>query len=333
MKKGMILFLAMLSFMIVWAVPGSASELEAAKFERDILIIVPYNPGAVADAYAQMIKKVGEKYLGHNILLEYKPGGNTSVGTTYMLARAHDGYTASIPGNSAEYTVATGQAESYDESDFVSVGSPANEQSVLIVPVDSPFKTLDDVVEFARKNPGQLNWGASLILGFNHFFALQTMQNAGIEFNYVPYDNAGEAVIAIMGKNVDVATVTFSTALPYYKSQEVKVIAQSLEHRDMETLPEVPTIYETPGLEYEKYGIPFVAARPLIVPSDVPKPMLKAWDNFLQQVVADSEWLEWIKTRQVLSEYMNGEECTALIRNNVKNIRRVYEELILSKQK
>jgi tripartite-type tricarboxylate transporter receptor subunit TctC len=154
------------------------------------------------------------------------------------------------------------------------------------------------------------------------------MQIGDVKFNYVPYDNAGEAVVAVLGKNIDVGAVTFSSALPYYKSGELKLIAQSLSARDVENLPDVPTIYETPGLEYEKYGIPYIAARPVITPADVPEKMLKAWDRLFQLIVADPDWIAWLEPRYVLKDsYLNGEECTKLTRNNTANVRKIYQQL------
>lgn len=307
----------------------SGAQLDKVpEFEKDILLIVPFNPGAVSDAYAQMIKQIGEKYIDHFILLEYKPGGNTSVGINFMLTKPHDGYTISIPGNNPEYTVATGQTDTYDEFSYVSIGSPVSEQSVLIVPPGSPFKSLQDVLEFAAQHPGQLNWGGANTLGFNHFFALETMKNGNVEFNYVPYDNAGEVVLAVLGKNVDVGTVTFSTALPYYNSGEVRAIAQSLPERDMESLADVPTIYETPGLEYERYGIPFVAARPLIAHAATPEAMLEAWDRLMEKIVSDPAWIAWVEKRNVIkNSHIKGADATKLMRNNTDRIRKIYETM------
>jgi tripartite-type tricarboxylate transporter receptor subunit TctC len=329
MKKVIIMCTALISLLIFSAVPGySASEVEAAKFEKDIMLIVPFNPGAAADAYAQMIKKVGEKYIDHSILLEYKPGGNTSIGTTFMLARPHDGYTICIASNNPEFAIASGQVDTYDEFSIISIGSPVSEQAVLIVPARSPFKTLDDVIDFARKNPGQLNWGAAGTLGYNQFFALQTMRNANVQFNFIPYDNAGEVVIAILGNNVDVGGLNSSNALPYYESGEVRVIAQGLQKRHMPTLPDVPTVYETPGLEYEKYGTPYLTTRAIIIPADVPETMLKTWDNFLQQIITDPEWKAWVEERHVLpEEYMDGKTSTEFMRNSTKIIREVFKDL------
>lgn len=335
MKKTRMLW--MLVVCAVFAVSGCAFAADVEKvteFEKDITFIVPFNPGAASDAYAQIIKQVGEKYINHSIILDYKPGGNTSVGTNFMLARPHDGYTISIPGNNPEYMVATGQADTYDENSYVAIGSTVSEQALLIVPASSPFRTLDEVLDFCRKNPGKLNWGGANMLGYNHFFALQTMKNGEVEFNYVPYDNAGEVMIAVLGKNVDVGSVNSSTALPYYTSGEVRVIAQGLPQRHMATLPDVPTVYETPGLEYEKYGTPFITTRSMITPADVPPEMLKAWDKLIQKVIADPVWLEWIEKRHVLPEdYMDSEKCTAFMRRNTEIIRKVYQELQASAEK
>jgi tripartite-type tricarboxylate transporter receptor subunit TctC len=136
------------TLLIIFVLCISSAAVASGKiqeFEKDILLVVPFNPGAAADAYAQMIKKVGEKYIDHSILLEYKPGGNTIIGTTYMLMKPHDGYTICIVSNNPEYSIATGQVETFDEFSIVSIGSPVSEQAVLIVSASSPFKTLTPI--------------------------------------------------------------------------------------------------------------------------------------------------------------------------------------------
>lgn len=332
MKKISRLFLMILALGVVLFM--SATSLFAAeklKVEKNLVLIVPYTAGSASDAYAQMIKQLGEKYVDHSITIDYKPGGNASVGITYMLAQPHDGYTICLAGNNPEYNVATGQADTYDEFSYVGVGSVVSEQAVLIVPAGSPFNTLDDVIEFAKKNPGKLNWGGAQTLGYHHFFALQTGKNAGIQFNYVPYDNAGETLIAVLGKNIDIGSVNSSTALPYVESKEIKVIAQGLSKRDETTFPDVPTAYETPGLEFEKYGTPFITHRGSIAPADVPEEMLKMWDKLLEQVTSDPEWVTWVAKRFVLpAEYiMDGKQLTEFMRNNTAIVRKVYQELDL----
>jgi tripartite-type tricarboxylate transporter receptor subunit TctC len=305
------------------------AEGEIVTFEKDVVLVVPFNPGAAADTYAHMIKAVGEKYLGHTMLLEYKPGGTGIVGMNYMLTKPHDGYTICILGNNIENSVATGQASTFDEFDYIALGNPGGEQSVISVPANSPFKTLNDIIEFARQNPGKLNWGGAGSLSYNHFFALQTMQYADVKFNYSPYDNGGETTLAILSGNVDIGTTPTVNILPYHKSGEVRIIAQGLPQRHA-TLLDIPTVYETPSLEYEKYGTPLVSTRAILAPANIPEPIRKAWDNILGQILRDSEWEAWAKQSEVLTEiYMNSAECTESMRANTARIRKIFEKLDL----
>jgi tripartite-type tricarboxylate transporter receptor subunit TctC len=115
------------------------------------------------------------------------------------------------------------------------------------------------------------------------------------------------------------------------ESGEIRVIAQGLLKRDTTTFPDVPTVYETPGLDFEKYGTPFITHRGTIAPADVPESMLQMWDQLLAQVTTDPEWVAWVAKRFVLpAEYiMNGQQLTEFMRNNTAIVRKVYGELNL----
>lgn len=322
MRISATLFLGML---VLAALPARAGEYT---FDRDITLVIAFAPGASIDSFGQKFKQVGEKYLnGKSMLIEYKPGGSTSIGMNYMLARPRDGYTIILNGNSTEFGVATGQAEGYDENDYIGLCNLASEQAVVFTHIDSPFNSFDEVVDFARKNPGRLNWGGGSTMSQNHFFALQVMAAGDIEFNYIPYENGGEVTVAVLGKNLDVGCISTGAIMPYVRDGRVKILAQGLNRR-ADALPDIPTAYETPGMDYEKFGFPYWSTRSIDAPEGCPEEVLQAWDRLILQINADPDWKEFLKSKGVLEgSFMTRPDVTKYIRQTTGNLRALYETM------
>jgi tripartite-type tricarboxylate transporter receptor subunit TctC len=152
------------------------------------------------------------------------------------------------------------------------------------------------------------------------------MAAANVQYNYIPYENAGDVVVALLGKNVEIGTVNVALAVPYAESGELRIIAQGASKRQ---LPDVPTVYETPGLTEDKFPAPFWTHRAIIAHVNTPEPMLKAWDKLITQVVTDPEWEKWIAPRNtMLDAVMLHEELTATMRKFTVAIREIYNNMI-----
>jgi tripartite-type tricarboxylate transporter receptor subunit TctC len=311
----------------------AAGSAEAWTFEKDITLIEPFNAGSAIDPYAQMFKQVAEKHTNVKILIEYKPGGSTNVGMNYMFSRPHDGYTVLFGAQNGEALVATEQAD-YDEFSYVAIANTCGEQMVLCVRADSPYHTLGDIIEYAKANPEKFNWGGASTMGFQQFFALQVMENAGVKFNYVPFENAGETCLNVLNGIVDSGTASVSKVIPYVEAGEMRIVAQglaerdaSLAARDPKLFGDIPTVYETPGQDYNKFGMLFWTTRDLICPADVPEEALVAWDNLVNAVVQDPEWIEFVKKMGALTElYMNRPDYTAYKRQATNIYRDLYKK-------
>ena len=321
------LLMAISTVAVLGALPAMAAD--APKFDKDIVMIMPFSPGASIDVYAQKFKQVGEKYTGgKQIQIEYKPGGSTSIGMNFMLARPHDGYTVILNGNSTEFGVATEQAEGYTEKDYIGLANLASEQAVVFVHVDSPFKTFGDFIEAARKDPKKLRWGGGSTMSQNHFFPLQTMAIANIEFNYIPYENGGEVMLAILGQNIDIGGISSSAAIPYMKEGKIRILAQGLDTRAPD-LPDVPTVYETPGLDYAKYGFPYWSTRSIDAAADTPEAILVEWDKLIDLVVNDKDWIDFMNSRGVPTDtFKNRKDATDYINSSTANLRKIYDDMI-----
>ena len=169
----------------------TAPEIPAWKPTKTITLICPFNAGSTGDAFSRPFAEIMSKIAGVNVVVENMGGGSGSVGTNYMLSQPADGYTFSYHSNTGALTTAAGTAP-FGVDDVLPLVNICSDYHVLSVLKDSPYKTLDDLVQAELDNPGSVRFGGAQVMGNNHLFALNMFRDAGFTAaNYIPYDDGG----------------------------------------------------------------------------------------------------------------------------------------------
>ncbi len=232
--------------------------------------IVPYPAGGGTDVVARTVASGLEKPLGQTIVVENRPGAATIIGATaiaqaeangYMVGTANSGTLAFNPSLYAKL--------SYDPSKFTYIGGIAKFPLLLAVNVNSPFKTVDDVIQAAKKEPGKLS-AASAGAGSPHHLALELFkQRTNANVLHVPYKGAAPAVQDLLGGQVDLMFIDLASGLPNVKAGKLRVLAAATPER-VAALPDVPTMAEQGVPNFTAY-----AWQGLVGPAGLPEPVVK----------------------------------------------------------
>ncbi|WKK17397.1 tripartite tricarboxylate transporter substrate binding protein [Achromobacter insolitus] len=232
--------------------------------------IVPYPAGGGTDVVARTVASGLEKPLGQTIVVENRPGAATIIGATaiaqaeangYMVGTADSGTLAFNPSLYAKL--------SYDPSKFTYIGGIAKFPLLLAVNVNSPFKTVDDVLQAAKKEPGKLS-AASAGAGSPHHLALELFkQRTNANVLHVPYKGAAPAVQDLLGGQVDLMFIDLAAGLPNVKAGKLRVLAAATPER-VAALPDVPTMAEQGVPNFTAY-----AWQGLVGPAGLPEPVVK----------------------------------------------------------
>ncbi|CAB3930924.1 tripartite tricarboxylate transporter substrate binding protein [Achromobacter insolitus] len=232
--------------------------------------IVPYPAGGGTDVVARTVASGLEKPLGQTIVVENRPGAATIIGATaiaqaeangYMVGTADSGTLAFNPSLYAKL--------SYDPSKFTYIGGIAKFPLLLAVNVNSPFKTVDDVLQAAKKEPGKLS-AASAGAGSPHHLALELFkQRTNANVLHVPYKGAAPAVQDLLGGQVDLMFIDLASGLPNVKAGKLRVLAAATPER-VAALPDVPTMAEQGVPNFTAY-----AWQGLVGPAGLPEPVVK----------------------------------------------------------
>ncbi|UMZ72820.1 tripartite tricarboxylate transporter substrate binding protein [Natranaerofaba carboxydovora] len=210
---------------------------------RPLRLIVSYSAGAATDTQARIFAEFVEEELGQPLVVENIEGAGGQVGWNEFSQVEPDGYTLAafnLPHILAQPLVMETQ---YTKETFEPIFNWGWDPTVFAVREDSPYETVDDLIEDAKERPGEISIGkAGLYIG-HHFLILQVKDETGVEFNQMPYDGASDAAAALLGGHIDVVSGNLSDMHRLKEDGEIRILAIATEERH-EFEPDVPTFKE-----------------------------------------------------------------------------------------
>jgi tripartite-type tricarboxylate transporter receptor subunit TctC len=221
---------------------------------RPVTLIIPWVAGGPTDIVLRAVADAAQKHLGQPIIVENKAGGGGSVGPAQMAATAKpDGYTISqIP--DGVYRVQITQKTTYDaQSDFTYIIALSGYAFGVKVPQDSPFKSWQDLVKFAKENPGKLTYGSPGAASTPHIGMERIQKHLGVKLVHVPFKGAAEVNVAVAGGHIMVGA-SGTSAKTLADAGKLRFLNIWTPDR-LKMLPEVPTLREL--------GFPFSVEGPI----------------------------------------------------------------------
>jgi len=242
----------------------ASTHTVAAYPDKPIRLVVPFAPGGGTDTIARTLAAGMSTELGKQILIDNKPGAGTILGTDAVAKSAPDGYNIVIAtfAHAVNPSLVAKLPYPQDKA-FAPITLIAKGPNVLVVRADSPYKTVNDIVDAARAKPGTLTY-ASQGNGTSAHLAGEMLTNlAGIQMTHVPYRGAGPAITDLMGGQVDMIFGTAAAVSPFVQSGKLRAIAVT-SPQPSPSLKGIPTIAATvPGYAVESwYGLYAPAGTP-----------------------------------------------------------------------
>ncbi len=211
--------------------------------DKPITVIVPFGPGGTTDLMARLLQAEFEKALGGSLLITNKAGAGGAIAMAEVARATADGYTIAMTTIGPQVLQPSMKKLTYRADSFDYLCGTYDVPLMLMVPSDSPFKSLADVVTFAKANPTKLNYGSSGQGTALHIAMAGLLKRAGVEGLHVPFKSTGEMATALLGKHVMMFVETPAVATQY----QLRALAVLAEKR-LATHADVPTVFES-GLE------------------------------------------------------------------------------------
>lgn len=279
-RRQLLVALAAASTTNAWAqAPGSG---------KPIRLVVPFPAGGATDAFARAIsQKLGER-LGTTVIVDNKPGAGGSIGSDVAAKAAPDGDTLLLA-TSSTHSIGPSFANArlpYDAAkDFTPIVHIGNSPNIVLVPNSSPAKTMKEWVDYARKNPGKLNYGSSGNGTIVHISTEYLLSMAGLELVHIPYRGTGLSIPDLASGKLDLLVDSLTSGLPHVRSGRLRGLAiTSLKRSTL--VPDLPPVADTiPGYEaitwFGLYG-----------PKNLPGPVVTKINAAVNQVLKDKEVMD-----------------------------------------
>jgi tripartite-type tricarboxylate transporter receptor subunit TctC len=244
---------------VVTALAGSVAGLCPGSVQaqdgypgRTVTILVGFAPGGGTDIIARLLAPSLQAEFGQAVAVENRGGASGTLAAAAVARAKPDGYTLLMGTVSTQAVVAPlMRSPPYDQDkDFTPLVLAGTVPLVAVVPAKAPYRDLNGMIEFARQNPGKLNYASSGIATQQHLAAEMLCQAAGIKMTHVPYRGTGPVLNDLMAGTLDLAIDTMPTHLPHLRSGSTRALAVTTAQR-VSALPEVPTVAEQgfPGYE------------------------------------------------------------------------------------
>ena len=254
---------------------------QAAYPEKPLKLIVPFPPGGQTDSVARALGTFLSKDLGQPVVVDNKPGANTTLGTEALIREPADGYAMEIvAGSTMVLNPLLYPKLPYDvKRDLKLLSVVVDVPLIMVVPKDRPYKTVADFVSYAKANPGKVNFASVGVGSSLHLTGELFADKAGLNLVHVPYKGSAAAMTEIIGGQVDVIFDAPSTAMPQIKGGKVNALAVTSK-KAVSFLPGIPTVASTlPGFDT---GVWYGIAVRRTVPHEVADKLKAAIDKALQ---------------------------------------------------
>lgn len=275
---------------------------------KTVRVIVPYAPGSATDIVPRTVFEQVAAQVGHTILIDNRPGGGTTVGTSAVAKSDPDGHTILVHSNALVTTPAIQANIPYDPvRDFSAITPLGNVPLVLVISPDKQIGTLKELVAAAKAKPGSINYAAAGIGTPPHLTMERFRLAAGFEGQLVPFKGAPEALTEVMTGRVDVYFCPITPAMPLIRDGKLKALAVSSSKR-ASALPEVPTTVEAgyPNSDFDFWIGTFV-------PKQTPRDLVGKIYAEIAKVLDNPGMKEKLAKLGVESMVMNPEDFDAQV--------------------
>ncbi len=289
---------------------------------KPLRLIIPFpGAGGGADFVGRVAGQKLSEALGQPVVIENRPGAAANIGTDMVAKAQPDGYTLLLSAPTLTISPSLYKNLPYDSvKDFAPISLLAEIPNLLTIRQAIPANTLKEFVDYARANPGKLNFGTSGIGTSTHLATVLFMNQTGINLVHVTYKGASQALVAMIGNEVDLVVLGPTSALPHIKAGRVKTLAVMRSAR-LPSLPQVPTIKEA-GVENSEvitwYG--------LLAPAGTPRDIIRRLNTEWIKAAALSDTRERMQATGVEPLSGTPEQFAAMIRSEIPRWRKVVTD-------
>lgn len=286
---------------------------------KPVTLVVPFGPGGTSDIMARILERRLSETLGGSIVVDNKAGAGGAIGMSQLMRARPDGHTIGLSVIGPEVLQPAIRKTGYTYKDFDHVCGTYAVPLMMMVPKDSPFKTVADVIDYARRNPDKLTYGSSGPGTLLHLSMEMLLGKAGGKGLHVPYKSSGEMVTGLLGKQV----MLFNETPTVSKQYGLRPLAVFADKR-LAGYPDVPTMAEA--------GWPVQATiwGGVIAPKGLPPPVLQKLETACRQALESKAYRADAERLETPPEYRSAKDFAAFAQRQSEIYGKLIAELDLA---
>jgi tripartite-type tricarboxylate transporter receptor subunit TctC len=290
---------------------------------KPVEMTVLFGAGSAADVTARELARGMEKALGVPVPVVNRTGGGGAIGYNYVQGQKPDGYSIIWNSNSISTTYHSG-ITAFDYKAFDAVARVSVETPAIAVRNDAPWKTLKELIDFAKANPGKVRIGNSGTGSHTHFVASALFGSSDAKITNVPFTE-GQAVVNLLGSRIEGVVQLPAALVPHVKSGDLRVLAVLGEKRD-------PIFADIPTAKEVGFSVALDMWRGIAVPTGTPKPVVAKLQDAIRQAVEAQAFKDAGKTQGFVPAYLSAQDFDKLIASDDVRLARLMDELGLKKK-
>ena len=303
MKHKIIILMAALA---IFLSPMMNTGASAAYPDRPIVVVIPFGAGGSHDLHARGITSIMTDIIGQPMIVKLLPGGAGMKATSFVAKSKPDGYTVLFTHNGIDMIVPqTRKVPVNTQTAFKTIWKINHSDGMIAVNSKSPFKTFKQVVDYAKKNPGKLNWGHSGVWGSSYTSTVQILKAAGIKVNLIPHKGGGPLLRATLAGRLDIGSCQTTQCRPNFKGGKVRPLAVMGPDR-YKNDPDFGHVPSWTELGYPNTG--FRMDRIFMAPSGISAKRMKYLQDAFAKLMKNKSFKRFMRSIGESVTFVKGEE-------------------------
>lgn len=301
----------------------TAAPVSAAFPDRPIDLIVPFAPGGGSGITAELMKTIitDHKLSPQPVTLTYKPGASGQVGWTYLATRKREGgYAIATATASFNTGFVFGKQVQIKPTDFTPIALMLLDTAMVVTQPNSKFKTMKDVIEFAKKNPNAVRISGTGATGGEAIGTALINDALGIKLNYIPFNSGGEASAALLGGHVELAISNPNELVPHIEAKKMVPLAVMSRER-LAIMKNVPTFKEL------GYDVVYDQGRGVVAPAGIPEEHKKVLEEMMKKITQTKEWSDYAQKNAMTVTFQDSAQYTKFLDEERAKLQKVSKTL------
>ncbi|MBO0765924.1 MAG: tripartite tricarboxylate transporter substrate binding protein [Hyphomicrobiaceae bacterium] len=312
----------------LWAfgLDGSADAQQAYP-SQPIRFVIAFGPGGVADTTSRIVAEQLSDKLGQRVVVENNPGGGGIAAARAVLSAPADGHTLALLTNGTSISVSLFKNLTFDPlTEFAPVSKLGAFEFFFAVKADASYRALAELVKAARDNPGKLNIGTVNPGSTQHLCAMMLKSTAGIEFQWVPFKNSGDLIVALLRGDVDAGVDAFAAFRGNIDDGKLRALATTAP-KPFPLLPNVPPAREAGAGDFET-----TAWNGLFVKAGTPPEIVAQLNKVVAEVLSDPDLKQKLLGMGIIADPSSPEALAAFFKRDIAKWAEVIEKNKIEKR-